>query len=727
MNDLKKEDGYILVVVIGILTILSLMAITFATLSRIETRATRNYTDSVKCEMVAKAGLEHALYVLRVDKFGDDDVAYNNDSGDENYDWSGDNSWPGNTVFPGSDYDNSGNGTNDSAWIYFPATTSSLDIRLPGNLRARYAVLITDDREARVNINVAGNQPGNEGTSTTEIDMSSVIEQAPGLDATDGDNIASDIISKRSTMPFGVLTEAEIVGIAGTSTAYTSRLEESFQAYTGAYEDRKETLTAFSADTIVCTPYTLGTSTATTMLNINALVNNEGAYTDTDTYDSNKKVEMIMDVLVAGGLTGLSGTSNYVERHQLALNIKDFIDSDSTVTQYNDGSSIYYGIERTPYINEVEAEVSNPVAGVFGKYIELFNPYDTSLPIANWTISFGATTIIIDGPEIGTQTYYVIADNAQAYETDFAYEGGTEADQYEPDVNNLTTTGETLTLRDSSGNIVQVINYGQADNTTNTRQLNDPRPTPLMDADGAIFVDASTPWRWSTSSETAGEENATFDLSFSDDGWDNTTWPSSFFVANSSFFNKGYMGFIHRGSQWSSFKVDNSDANQNVLHYITVTDPSMDGIDNDGDGFIDSLDTGTQTGDIDGKEYHIPGLINVNTASEEALKSLPVIGATTAVTDIANGSKPYDSIKDLLVSVTNITDTSATNNKWNREKRFRSISNLITTRSNVFTVYVTAQITDEAISNVFAEKRIVAIVDRSVDPIKVRYFRWMTE
>jgi len=175
------------------------------------------------------------------------------------------------------------------------------------------------------------------------------------------------------------------------------------------------------------------------------------------------------------------------------------------------------------------------------------------------------------------------------------------------------------------------------------------------------------------------------------------------------------------------FKVDNSDANQNVLHYITVTDPSMDGIDNDGDGFIDSLDTGTQTGDIDGKEYHIPGLINVNTASEDALKSLPVIGATTAVTDIANGSKPYDSIKDLLVSVTNITDTSATNNKWNREKRFRSISNLITTRSNVFTVYVTAQITDEAISNVFAEKRIMAIVDRSVDPIKVRYFRWMTE
>ncbi len=53
--------------------------------------------------------------------------------------------------------------------------------------------------------------------------------------------------------------------------------------------------------------------------------------------------------------------------------------------------------------------------------------------------------------------------------------------------------------------------------------------------------------------------------------------------------------------------------------------------------------------------------------------------------------------------------------------------NLITMRSNVFTVYVTAQITDEGKAEAFAEKRILSIVDRSVDPIKVRYFRWITE
>ena len=72
MNNLKNENGYVLVVIIGILTILSLMTITFATLSRIETRATRNYTDSVKCDKIAKAALEYAIYIMRQDKFGDD-------------------------------------------------------------------------------------------------------------------------------------------------------------------------------------------------------------------------------------------------------------------------------------------------------------------------------------------------------------------------------------------------------------------------------------------------------------------------------------------------------------------------------------------------------------------------------------------------------------------------------------------------------------------------------
>ena len=809
MNDLRKEDGYILVVVIGILTILSLLTITFATLSRIETRATRNYADSVKCELVAKAGLEHALYIIRQDKFGDDDVAYNDDNGDTNYDLSDDNSWPGNTVFPGSDYDNDGVNGVDSVWVYFPATTSSLDIRLPGNLRARYAVLITDDREARVNVNVTGNKAGsasahtsNEGWSTFEVDLSYLMEQT-GISAGDADNIASDIIDERlgsdltpgtstvsedsgivpdpqsdnidndgdwttgndtnsnsipdsgetgvddgdtsesidepnefnsifpysDDVPLGLLSEAEIMG----TSSYTSRLEEIFNNNSVPENSLNNWLTTYSADTIICPSYTLGTSTATTMLNINALIYNEGAYTDTGTYDSDKKVEMIRDVLLAGGLTGSSGSAGYVERHQLAVNIKDFIDSDGTVTIYNDGTNDYYGIERTSYINEVEAEVKASTSSGNGKFIELFNPYDTAIDLSGWKIAGTTMPEITLSGTIGSQDYYVVADNAQAYETDFNYEGGgTAADQYEPDVNSLTTTGEALTLRDGSNNIVQVTDYGDATGWKD-RQLNDPRPTPLMNAKGQSNIDPSTPWQWDNENTlTMGIQNAGFDPSPSlqDDEWTSGTWSSSFLVADRRFSNKGYIGFIHTGRQWYSFKVDDNIVYPDVLQYFTVTDPSMDNIDNDGDGSTDSTDTGSQSGDFDGQEHRIPGLINVNTALTDVLESLPngsggTLGNTIAIAIQGDAQKPFSSIGNLLEDVPEITNTGTT--KWDKEKSFRSISNLITTRSNVFTVYVTAQVIDEAISSVYAEKRILAIVDRSVDPIKVRYFRWITE
>jgi len=809
MNNLKNENGYVLVVIIGILTILSLMTITFATLSRIETRATRNYTDSVKCEKIAKAALEHAIYIIRHDKFGDDGEAYNNDNGDENYDEEGDASWPGFGTFNGTDYDNSGNGSNDSTWIYFPATTSSLDIRLPGTLRARYAVLITDDKESRININVTGNEANaglhtsNEGWSTYEIDLSTIInlastgngtatansiidirlgsDDAPGTSTPtnddsgivpdpqsdnidndgdwvtgndtngngipdsgetgvdDGDNSESidepnefnSVFPYGDDIPFGILSEAEIMG----TSSYTSRLETIFNSRgVSAIEQSSLNIwvTTYSADTILCPTYQLDGGTSTTKLNINALVNNEGAYTDSGTYNSDKKAQMLVDVFTAGSVPD-------VERQQMAVNIIDFVDSNGTVTAYNDGSNTYYGIEKTPYINEVEAEVSNPVSGVYGKYIELFNPYDTVIDLAGWTITGTTMPQVTLSGTIGSQTYYVVADNVQAYESDFNYEGsGTAADQYESDVNSLTTNGETLTLSDDNGIPIQITDYGNVVGVvTRTKQLNDPRPIPLT-------ASASEPWEWSTDDETAGEENqaSLFNPGEGSDGWSDTTWKPSFLVANRRFTNIGYLGFIHKGNEWSSVRVGDTPGYPidypNLLDYITITDPSMDNIDNDGDGSTDSADTGSQSGDYDGQEHRILGLINVNTAPTEVLASLPngsggTLGSTIAAS-ISGGSKPYDSIGDLIDKVdgaNGITDTSATN-KWNEEKRLRAISNLITTRSNVFTVYVTAQVTEEDVSDppnttVYAEKRILAIVDRSVEPIKVRYFRWITE
>ena len=776
MNIFKDEDGYILVVIIGIFTIFYLIAITFATISRIETRATRNYTDSIKCEIVARSALEQAIYIIGKDKFGDDDIAYNNDNTDSNYDYkvsSGDASWPGDGVFNGSDYDNDGDNTKDSRWIYFPATISTLDIRLPGKLRARYAVLITDDRDARVNINVTGNRTNggshssNEGWSTFEIDLSRTIEKASNINPELADNISSDIIDARygtdtkagnsaplndnsgmvpnpqtdnldndgdwieandtnnngipdagetnvdeednsesidepnefnsifpygDDVPFGLLAEAEII----SPSLYQSRLEEILGKNTVSSSDQlslNNCITTYSADTIVCPPYILDGTITTTMLNINALANNEGVYDDGKIYyNSFKKIQMIEEVLTAGGMPN-------VERQQMAVNILDFIDSDDSVTSYVNSENTYYGVERTPYINEVEAWPT----GSNAKFIELFNPYDTAIPnTGNWSIILDAGMTIITLPDltIPAGSYYVIADKA-----------GTGVNQIDANIGNLDSSGEEIILRDSSDIDVQITNYGNA-NKENTCSLNDPRP----------------PWNWTINTlNTIGEQNRNFDPSTGDDGWENTTptWPNSFLVANRRFTNKGYIGFIHNGRQWSSFKVSDNIDYPDVFQYFTVIDPSMDNIDNDGDGSKDEADTGSQYADFDGKEYRIPGLINVNNASANVLQSLPGMDPIIAIAIESSGSKPFTSIGDMVDKVIEITNAVGTN--WDTEKAFRSISNLITTRSNVFTVYVTAQITDEEETSVYSEKSILAVVDRSVNPINVRYFRWLVE
>ena len=431
---------------------------------------------------------------------------------------------------------------------------------------------------------------------------------------------------------------------------------------------------------------------------------------------------MLVETFTAGGVPD-------VVRQQLAVNVIDFIDSNGTVTAYNDGSDTYYGVERTPYINEVEAWSNTGT----DEFIELFNPYDGDINIAGWTIELdgGATTITLTGPTITASPgggYYVVADQA-----------GAGVDQVDAaGINNLDSGGEELILKDSSNNIVQVTSYGSAIQPK-TSSLNDPRPTPLMDEDGTANVDASTPWRWNTNTNSsAGAENQNFDPTVGNDGWTGGTWTPSFVIPDRYFTNKGYLGFVHTGSQWTSFRVGDTGAYPidtmgypDVLQYITVTDPSMDNIDNDGDGDIDTSDTGSQAGDIDGQEYRIPGLINVNTAPIEVLESLPNGSGGTLSNAIAtaiegDADKPFTDIGDLVNDVAEVTNTSGAD-KWDEEETLRSISNLITVRSNVFTVYITAQVTDEGETSVFAEKRILAIVDRSVDPIRVRYFRWIVE
>ena len=77
MND-KKNAGYIIIVVTIILVALTLLGMVFLNLTSIDFSATSNYRNSLQAEMAARAGLDYAIYVLNMDKYGSDTVVYNN-------------------------------------------------------------------------------------------------------------------------------------------------------------------------------------------------------------------------------------------------------------------------------------------------------------------------------------------------------------------------------------------------------------------------------------------------------------------------------------------------------------------------------------------------------------------------------------------------------------------------------------------------------------------------
>src|SRR5438132_14183640 len=64
MNGSRKrarERGSMLIVALGILTLMSLLAVTFVILMNLERSAAANYVDSIKAKMAAEAGIQRVV------------------------------------------------------------------------------------------------------------------------------------------------------------------------------------------------------------------------------------------------------------------------------------------------------------------------------------------------------------------------------------------------------------------------------------------------------------------------------------------------------------------------------------------------------------------------------------------------------------------------------------------------------------------------------------------
>src|SRR3989339_1953352 len=447
MND-KNNAGYIIIVVTVILVALSLMGMTFLNLTSVDFAATDNYVNSLQADMVARAGLDYATYILKMDKYGTDTIVYNNNSYryrgtstlgyDENYDayteeWLG----PGrNTIFGSATasnnvVDNNGDGTSDSNWLDAPFS-------LDRGLKAQYAILIEDVGESRINVNASGNVVGTTGSfvygtgaTTYDIRLQDILTGsitinvigtntgrcgANGMPGNTG-TTASQFQPRNPTgddRPFNVLDAADICfGTYTSSIIYKSRLrniindENRFQSVRGS-------LTAYSFDSIITN---MGTVSSLQMGNNYYRLNINTASADE---------------LAAQLRHCVFGTETLMA-DQIATHIIDYRDTDDNITIYNGK----YGLEVHPFINELFF-----VTATAYHRNEIINPFNRSIVIRGWklevnrggttttytlgtaTISAATSTVypfyfvLGDNPAVATLTTNLVVNNLNIYDYD---------------------------------------------------------------------------------------------------------------------------------------------------------------------------------------------------------------------------------------------------------------------------------------------------------------------
>ncbi len=681
-----NKRGDVLILVIGLLALFLAATVTYLMLGRTGARIAVFNLQEVKAKEMAETGVAEAVRCLQ-----DDDPAV--DHYDES--WRRD--------FIGDEVDNDADGTADSRWVL---------VKKDGRLIGRYAVLV-EDESAKVHLNAAGNisrngyQGVDEGWKINEISLHTLpglnsetarniclrrygFNGLPGgggdddsdrfLLAADGiDNDADGIIDQPGE---GVNEPDEFADVKprGDDRPFLSPedLKEVAGVGSEVYEKAKNLITVFSYDKNL----DFG---GEPRLNLNRASINE----------------------IKEGLRRC-GFNNEAQLCQLAANIVDYRDSDSLPTRVTDSDkNTYYGLERTPYFNEIEAapDLEERWTGsVFtfwwskGEFLELFNPYPQAIAVGCWKIDIGNlfSVALKKDARIPGCGYYTIGDRLSFWVSiDFstwppkvviipflkAQPDG--CDQYEEFLG-LPILGSRLVLSDEKENTIESTNYGPDFYGKVTKQKNDPRMSGFFD--------------WFPGPASPGKQNALF---LPEIGLEvnRTNWPGHFLVKNRPFSQVGELGNIHQMREWRTVNLWRESApDLKTQDIFTVSEPV---------------------------DLPVPGRININTAALPVLTALPFLGTREGEQIIAG--RPYSEIGAAAPQLNllwgyNLKDDDNdgfTDEDDERELVYRRISNLVTVRSNVFRVTVTGQNVEDFNGNgkieekeVLAEKKITAVYDR---------------
>ncbi|MCX5641986.1 MAG: type II secretion system protein GspK [Candidatus Omnitrophica bacterium] len=681
-----NKKGDVLILVIGLLALFLIATVTYLMLGRTGAKIATFNLQEVKAKEMAETGVAEAVLRLKSD--------------DQSIDHYGE-LWHGD--FIGDEVDNDADRLADSRWLL---------VKKGDRIIGRYAVLV-EDESAKINLNAAGNISRNgyqgigEGWKVNEISLLALpginpeiarktcLERygangLPGGGSDDDLDNFSLVVDGIDNDGDGFIDEpGEGVNEPDEFTDAKPRGDdrpflspEDFKEVSGVgpeiYEKVKNLIAIFSYD---------------------------------KNLDFNGEPRLNLNqASIIGIKEGLrrSGFTNESQVCQMAVNIRDYQDSDSLPSKDVDSKgNIYYGLEKTPYFNEMEAapdleEKWNATVLTFwwskGEFLELFNPYSQSILIGGWKIDIGnffSVTLKKDA-QIPGGGYYTIGDRLAFWISinfatwppevviipvlDSTPKG---CDQYEEFIG-LPILGSELSLFDEKGNTIEATNYGPDFYGKATKQKNDPRMGGLFD--------------WFPGPASPGKQNALF---LPEIGLEvnRLNWSGHFLIKNKPFSQVGELGNIHQMREWRTINLwREGNFDLKTQDIFTVSDPT---------------------------ELPVPGRININTAPLPVLTALPFIGIAEAGKIIAG--RPYSEIGAVAPKLNflwgyNLKDDDNDgfiDEDDERELAYRRISNLITVRSNVFRVTVTGQTVEDFNGNgkieekeVQAEKKITAIYDR---------------
>jgi len=158
-----------------------------------------------------------------------------------------------------------------------------------------------------------------------------------------------------------------------------------------------------------------------TTYSIDRVINPNG---DKMTYAKTNNLQQLFVALVSGidpTLLPLGVDANDLAA-QLAVNIRDFYDGDTTVTPFTDPRGITsYGFEPQPFISEIAFKINgtDPTNSANNHFaVELYNPFDVDIPLAGFKLELrrGGTVVnTVNLPDtIAADSRFVIVSNLSA-------------------------------------------------------------------------------------------------------------------------------------------------------------------------------------------------------------------------------------------------------------------------------------------------------------------------